>query len=81
MRKIVLLIVAAITLPAFSQVFNMEGGRVQITPLRGLMRFHTGDNPLWSDPGCDDSAWPLMKAVGASRVTRITAVLRGIASK
>lgn len=26
--------------------------------LDGQWRFHTGDDPLWADPGLDDSSWP-----------------------
>lgn len=53
---------AALALPACAQVFNMESNRVQMAPLDGLMRFHTGDDPRWSDPGFDDSAWPLISS-------------------
>ena len=60
MRKLFLLALAALSLPACAQVFNMEQGRVQITPLDGPMRFHTGDDPRWSQPAFDDSAWPLI---------------------
>ena len=60
MRKLFLLALAALSLPACAQVFNMEQGRVQITPLDGPMRFHTGDDPRWSQPAFDDSAWPLV---------------------
>jgi hypothetical protein len=60
MRRLLLLMIAALALPAYAQVFNMEQDRVPITPLDGLMRFHTGDSPLWSEPGFDDSTWPLI---------------------
>jgi hypothetical protein len=60
MRRLVLFAIAALALPACAQVFNMENNRVQMAPLDGLMRFHTGDNPLWSQPSFDDSAWPLI---------------------
>ena len=62
MRKLVLLAIVALTLPACAQVFNMEQNRVQLSPLDGLMRFHTGDNPLWSQPSFDDSNWPLISS-------------------
>ena len=26
------------------------------------MRFHTGDDPRWSEPGFDDSSWPLISS-------------------
>lgn len=62
MRKLVLLAMVAMALPACAQVFDMEHNRVQMAPLDGLMRFHTGDNPQWSQPGFDDSAWPLLSS-------------------
>ncbi len=60
MRRLVLLVLVALALPACAQVFNMEQNRVQLARLDGLMRFHTGDNPLWSQPSFDDSNWPLI---------------------
>jgi len=42
MRKLVLLVIAALALPACAQVFNMEHDRSQMAPLDGPMRFHTG---------------------------------------
>ncbi|MGA9587205.1 MAG: SpoIIE family protein phosphatase [Terracidiphilus sp.] len=62
MRRLVLLAVAALSLPACAQVFNMEQDRVQMSTLNGLMRFHTGDDPRWTEPGFDDSAWPLISS-------------------
>jgi hypothetical protein len=53
---------AALVLPACAQVFNMEHNRVQMTPLEGAMRFHTGDDPRWSGPAFDDSTWPLISS-------------------
>ena len=38
-------------MPACGQVFNMEEDRLQLAPLEGPMRFHTGDDPRWSEPG------------------------------
>jgi hypothetical protein len=49
-------------LPACAQVFNMERDRLPMAPLDGPMRFHTGDDPNWSVPGFDDSAWPLISS-------------------
>lgn len=60
--KVALLVMAVLALPACAQVFNMENDRVQMTPLTGLMRFNTGDDPLWSEPGFDDSSWPLISS-------------------
>jgi hypothetical protein len=62
MRKLVLLVIAALALPACAQVFNMEHDRSQMAPLDGPMRFHTGDDPRWSQPGFDDSTWPLISS-------------------
>ena len=62
MRKLVLLAMATLALPACAQVFNMEHDRVPIASLNGLMRFHTGDDPRWSEPGFDDSSWPLISS-------------------
>jgi hypothetical protein len=63
-RTIVLLTFAFLfvvaTKLAQAQVFDLERDRVQMTELRGLMRFHTGDDPRWSDPDFDDSHWPLI---------------------
>jgi hypothetical protein len=62
MRRLLLLAMAVLALPACAQVFNLEQDRVQMAPLDGLMRFHTGDNPLWSQPDLDDSNWPLISS-------------------
>jgi hypothetical protein len=61
-RKLVLLAAALLVLPSCAQVFNLKQDRVQMAQLDGLMRFHTGDDPLWSQPGLDDSAWPLISS-------------------
>ncbi|HEY1805815.1 MAG TPA: SpoIIE family protein phosphatase [Terracidiphilus sp.] len=45
-----------------AQTFDLSTGRLQITSLDGLWRFHTGDNPQWADPGFDDSQWPLLRS-------------------
>jgi hypothetical protein len=60
MRKLFLLALAALALPACAQVSNLERDRVQLTPLDGPMRFHTGDDPRWAEAAFDDSAWPLI---------------------
>jgi hypothetical protein len=62
MRKLALLGIAMLTLPACAQVFNMQQARLQMAPLDGLMHFHTGDDPRWSQPGFDDSSWPLISS-------------------
>jgi sigma-B regulation protein RsbU (phosphoserine phosphatase) len=45
-----------------AQSFNLETGREPVASLDGLWRFHTGDNPAWSDPNFDDSQWPLLRS-------------------
>ncbi|HVT97649.1 MAG TPA: SpoIIE family protein phosphatase [Acidobacteriaceae bacterium] len=67
MRRLVLLaipllVIAALALPARAQTFDMERGRMQMTLLNGLMRFHTGDDLRWSQAAFDDSAWPLISS-------------------
>ena len=44
------------------QTFNLRTGREPVASLDGLWRFHTGDNPAWSDPNFDDSQWPLLRS-------------------
>ncbi len=64
-RTIVLLTFAFLfvvsTKPAHAQVFDLDRDRVPMVELKGLMRFHTGDDPRWADPKFDDSAWKLLK--------------------
>ncbi len=36
---------------------------MQLVAMDGLWRFHTGDNAAWSEPGFDDSQWPLAAAM------------------
>lgn len=47
---------------AHAQRFSLEADRVQMAELKGLWRFHTGDDPHWADPAFNDSAWPLLKS-------------------
>ena len=51
---------------ARSQVFDLESDRVQMAELKGLWRFHTGDDPDgklgWASPDFDDSAWSLLRS-------------------
>ncbi|UWZ86891.1 hypothetical protein [Occallatibacter riparius] len=55
-----LLIFATLALSTSAQVFDLAQDRVPITELHGMVRFHTGDDPHWSDPAFDDSQWPLI---------------------
>jgi hypothetical protein len=52
----------AIATSAFAQTIDLAKDRVPMTDLTGPWRFHTGDNPAWSNPSFDDSAWPLLLA-------------------
>src|SRR5579863_4381890 len=45
-----------------AQTFDLQTGREPVASLDGLWRFHTGDNPAWSDPNFDDSQWPLLRS-------------------
>jgi len=43
-----------------AQNFDLTTGRVAVSSLDGLWRFHTGDNMSWADPNFDDSQWALL---------------------
>ena len=51
----------ALAVPVHGQTFDLESARVQISEIDSAWRFHLGDNPLWSQPGFDDSQWPVLK--------------------
>ena len=38
-----------------AQVFDLDKGRVALTRLDGLWRFHPGDDGRWADPAFDVS--------------------------
>ena len=61
-RTLWLTAVLSIGLSATAQVFDMQKDRVQMAEFRGLWRFHTGDDPRWSDPAFDDSSWSLLRS-------------------
>ena len=62
MHKLCLCLLAlAFGFPAAAQEFNLSDARIPIAELHGLARFHTGDDPRWSDPNFDDSQWPLAR--------------------
>ena len=48
--------------PLHAQTFDLEKDRVHLTELRGLWRFHPGDDARWADPAFDDSSWPLLRS-------------------
>jgi hypothetical protein len=66
MRSVAPLVLAALALPVCGQVFDMEHDRVQMAPLDGMMRFHTGDDAEgklgWARADFDDSTWPLISS-------------------
>jgi hypothetical protein len=45
-----------------AQVFDLDKGRVALTRLDGLWRFHPGDDAHWAYPSFDDSSWPLLRS-------------------
>lgn len=57
---VVLALAAAMAVQA--QTFDLGQSRLQVAELRGLWRFHTGDNPAWARPEYDDSGWPLLRS-------------------
>ena len=62
MHKLGLCLLAlAFGFPAAAQEFNLSDARIPIAELHGLARFHTGDDPRWSDPSFDDSQWPMAR--------------------
>ncbi len=58
MRTILLL--AAMARYCAAQTIEVES-LFQPAPLAGLWKHHTGDDPRWSDPAFDDSAWPSVR--------------------
>lgn len=49
-------------LAARAQNFDFANDRTPLVALKGMWRFHTGDNPAWARPDFDDSHWTLLKA-------------------
>jgi hypothetical protein len=45
-----------------AQVFDLDKGRVALTRLDGLRRFHPGDDARWAYPSFDDSSWLLLRS-------------------
>ena len=60
---ICLLLFVPALIPDSAQTCNIEAGRLPMAELNGPWRFHTGDLASWSEPGFDDSGWPLLSAV------------------
>jgi hypothetical protein len=62
MKKFLILLLLLVCASARAQSFDLTTGRVPLTSLDGLWRFHTGDNPAWAAPNLDDSQWPLLRS-------------------
>ena len=57
----VLLVVACLVC-ARAQVVDFQSERAPMVEIHDLWRFHTGDDPRWSDPNFDDSSWSLLRS-------------------
>jgi sigma-B regulation protein RsbU (phosphoserine phosphatase) len=57
----VLLVVAGLVC-ARAQVVDFQNERLPIVEIHDQWRFHTGDDPSWSDPNFDDSSWKLLRS-------------------
>jgi hypothetical protein len=57
---LLVLSLACASVCGFSQIVDLANDRVPMTELHGMVRFHTGDDPHWADPGFDDAHWPLI---------------------
>lgn len=55
-------VVSLTILPADAQSIDSESGHVPMTMLPGPWRFHTGDDPSWSNTTFDDSSWSQLAA-------------------
>jgi len=58
--SLLVLSLACVPVCGFTQVVDLANDRMPITELHGQARFHTGDDPQWSNPSFDDSHWPLI---------------------
>ncbi len=47
---------------ARAQVVDFQNERLPVVEIHDLWRFHTGDDPRWSDPNFDDSSWKLLRS-------------------
>lgn len=56
------LFLAAVSALACAQSADFDRSRLPIANLTGPWRFHTGDDPRWSNPAFDDSSWSLLDA-------------------
>ncbi len=64
MRQITLPFLALLLLhpvAAPAQTYDFQSDRIPVVALEGQVRFETGDDLRWADPGFDDSHWPLLR--------------------
>jgi hypothetical protein len=47
---------------AHPQIVDFQNERAPVVEIHDLWRFHTGDDPRWSDPNFDDSSWRLLRS-------------------
>jgi sigma-B regulation protein RsbU (phosphoserine phosphatase) len=47
---------------ARAQVVDFQNERAPMVEIHDQWRFHTGDDPRWSDPAFDDSSWKLIRS-------------------
>jgi len=47
---------------ARAQVVDFQNERAPMVEIHDQWRFQTGDDPRWSEPGFDDSQWPLIRS-------------------
>ena len=47
---LLVLSLACVPVCGFSQIVDLANDRVPMTEFHGMVRFHTGDDPHWSDP-------------------------------
>jgi hypothetical protein len=59
---LVCVLLFAIDRPTPAQTSDFRDGQPQLAVLNDLWRFHTGDDPVWANPGFDDSQWSLLNA-------------------
>jgi sigma-B regulation protein RsbU (phosphoserine phosphatase) len=62
LRILLAFVSASCGAPLDAQVFDLAKQPVQLSEIHGLWRFHTGDDPGWSDPTFDDSHWELLRS-------------------
>lgn len=62
LRRCLILLLLLAACPLLAQTFNLGSSQQRILSLNGKWRFHPGDNPLWSAPAFNDSAWPLLNS-------------------